>query len=551
LLAISSCSAATTHIINDTNNNDDIQKVIDEAASGDTIKFTNGTNNGQYNNIALVINKTLTITSDGDVVIKAINTNASIPRDVINNHSAKNVTVNYAAAFYFISGSSNSNINNLKLIGDTSNGYKYSTLIYVPILKNIDLTQVENLNISNNQLDDAYYGVFVDQGNNNPIVSNNIISNMKDMGILLFGAANGVISNNQVYNITRHGIDVRHMSGANAEIYNNTIDNANEGIYLMHSAGHKVYNNTITGTTLSSITIYGATNTQIYDNTIGGQVGIYLGGGYANVSLSDNNYTWKNPSSTPAFASNLVIGDTAYTGSPNGVFSDSSKVGANISIKSTIDKTSIVNGNTILYTIKITNSGLGSAANLSLKNIIPAGLTLDGYYYASTGSYSNGVWKISELGTGDAVLVLRLKAVTAKTYTPTLTAEYADNLGGDNKTGNSVKLVVTKDIKLTYTAKVTKAKVKKGKTTVIQVTIKNTGIDNSNGITVQNKLPSGLKLSKVSSKGVYKSGKWTVTVNKKGLITLSMTVKVNKKGTFKVPINVNNKKIKTIQIKGV
>ena len=559
-VAISSCSAATTHIINDTNTNDEIQTVINNAQSGDTINFTN-TGSGEYNNIALIINKTLNITSDGNVVIKAINTNASIPRLNLSSMNPGGLNVNYAAAFYFIAGSSYSNINNLKIIGDTSNGFKFSCLIYVPIQANAS-NAVIGLNIENNNLDGAYYGIFIDQRNNYPVISGNTVSNMKDMGIFLFGAGNGIIKNNNIYNITRHGIGVRHGSGNNAEIFNNTIIGANEGIYLMHSNGHIVYNNTINNTTLSSITAYGATNTAIYDNNINGQIGIYLGGGFTNITLTNNNFKWTNPSTTPSFATNLVIGDAAYSGNPNGIFSDSLKIPTDLIITSSIDKTTVINGETVTYIIKVTNNGTGTARNITLKDIIPSGLSLDNYY-ASRGTFSNGVWTIAELQNGDAVLILTLKVNSANTYNSQINMNYIDNTYS-NATNNSYnkthslptltatpKLTATPNIELTNSVKVSSTKVKKGKTVVIKVTITNTGLDNSNIVSVFNKLPKNLKNIKVNNQALFKSNKWNIVVNGKSSITLTMTVKVNKKGSYSVPISVDGVKIKTITIKGV
>ena len=80
---ISSASAATVDV-NAGLDNSQIQALIDSANSGDTIQFLGS----EYDNIALVINKTLNLVgANTGTIIKAINDTAAIPAIIKSNIS--------------------------------------------------------------------------------------------------------------------------------------------------------------------------------------------------------------------------------------------------------------------------------------------------------------------------------------------------------------------------------------------------------------------------------------------------------------------------------
>ena len=140
-----------------------------------------------------------------------------------------------------------------------------------------------------------------------------------------FRFPNAIIVENNVTDATNHGIDARHGTGPNVTIAFNNISGAKEGIYLMHSKGHKVYNNTVKDCKISGITAYGSGNEAIFNNSISGsRIGIMLGGGYYNVTIGENTYNLDFLPFPPTFVTYLARADSRYQSADNavGTFSD-------------------------------------------------------------------------------------------------------------------------------------------------------------------------------------------------------------------------------------
>nr|WP_255596615.1 right-handed parallel beta-helix repeat-containing protein [Methanobrevibacter sp. TMH8] len=391
-------------------------------------------------------------------------------------------------------------------------------------------------------------------------VYNNIVTNMADTGIINFGSGAAIINNNTISNVGRHGIDIRHGSSANSVVSNNIITNASEGIYTMHSGGHIFLNNTIINTTLSAITAYGAFDVLIQNNTMkNGIIGILLSSSYSNITLIGNNFTYTSKSTSPNFGYNLVTSDSANSNSNvDGTYSDSSQTPANISIKSSYEKTTITNGQTVMYTVSVANTGKGAGSNISIANILPVGVNPNSVI-VSKGTFSNGTWTIDSLSSNsNAILVFSAKPSKSGTFTNTINATYNDNLNKGNYwvdiSGVKTTLKVNKDIKLSSSNLLSANKVKKAKYFYITTQIKNTGLDNSSTITSKIATTKGLKIAAVSKSSYASYNKnsktWTIKkVPSKKTITLKMKVQATKKGTQKVKITNNGKsEIKSVKV---
>jgi parallel beta-helix repeat protein len=144
------------------------------------------------------------------------------------------------------------------------------------------------------------------------------------MGLISFGSARSHIYNHTIINPVNHGIDVRHGSGPNCTVENNTIIGAREGIYLMHSAGHKALNNILNFCDVG-ITCYGSSNifcdgNQFLNKT---KIGFLLASGYTNIQIGENNdYSGLVfVPMPPTFTYNIVKADNSYVGATNGTFS--------------------------------------------------------------------------------------------------------------------------------------------------------------------------------------------------------------------------------------
>ncbi|MBZ9570644.1 right-handed parallel beta-helix repeat-containing protein [Methanobrevibacter sp. TMH8] len=552
-LTVNFSSAATVYDVNDTNTNSEIQNIINGMSDGDTLFF----NDGIFENIGLIINKTINITGSSNALIKAIVDNSTLDTADISKYA-----IDRAAAFYFVNGSNNSDIYGLNITSmpgfdylTNSSANSKNTLIYA-------LRNTNNVSIHDNVLNNSAWGIYLamSTGATTMSVYNNIVTNMADTGIINFGSGAAIINNNTISNVGRHGIDIRHGSSANSVVSNNIITNASEGIYTMHSGGHIFLNNTIINTTLSAITAYGAFDVLIQNNTMkNGIIGILLSSSYSNITLIGNNFTYTSKSTSPNFGYNLVTSDSANSNSNvDGTYSDSSQTPANISIKSSYEKTTITNGQTVMYTVSVANTGKGAGSNISIANILPVGVNPNSVI-VSKGTFSNGTWTIDSLSSNsNAILVFSAKPSKSGTFTNTINATYNDNLNKGNYwvdiSGVKTTLKVNKDIKLSSSNLLSANKVKKAKYFYITTQIKNTGLDNSSTITSKIATTKGLKIAAVSKSSYASYNKnsktWTIKkVPSKKTITLKMKVQATKKGTQKVKITNNGKsEIKSVKV---
>jgi uncharacterized repeat protein (TIGR01451 family) len=552
---VSSASAATVNVDSGLNNTQ-IQAIIDNANSGDTIQFLGS----EYDDIALVINKTLNLVgANTGTVIKAITNTSNIPA------AAKNLSVSNTAAFYFLNNSyllndtnttvyvsgDNCNISGFNITTNSNNFTTYTSLIYA--------THVLGLNIVNNSLSSSTWGIYSYICPEVKII-NNTANNFTNTGILAFGSAEAYIANNTVSNAANHGIDVRHGLGYNATVTGNTITNADEGIYLMHSAGHNVYNNTISNCTLSSITAYGAADCNIYNNTMKNSfVGVLLASGFENINITNNTYALKQTSFPPTFPYYILIADSTTNSktTSSGVFSDSASQYSNISLSTSFANNSITNGQSTTYTVKISNLGNSSASNITINSLLPSGNYTDYKIQAvSRGTFNktSGTWNLDNLNANsDAIIVFTVTAKKsgASVYAPSV--NYTDNNGANYLVSKNNSLKINKDIKTSYGTSVSATSVPKFKNVLVTVALKNTGLDTSNTFTVKNKVSSFAYTVVNTSQPksfTYKNGTWTGKVASKQTVTLKMVLKVNHKGTFTLPISINGKVVKNYTIKG-
>jgi len=535
---IASASAATV-TVNSGLNNTQIQAIIDGSNSGDTLQFLGS----EYDNIALVINKTLNLVgANGGTLIKAISNSSYIPQIVSDNAIAN------TAAFYFFNGTNGagngSSISgfNITSMANSTTGMGYdNSLIYSQY--------VSGLNITNNSLNLASWGIYAVECPN-LLISNNSVANMATTGILSFGSSHAIISNNSVQNCSNHGIDVRHPVGPDVTVSGNLVNNCNEGIYLMHSQGHSVYNNTITNCKLSSITVYGAGNVNITNNTMSNSfVGVLLSSGFYNVNIQNNTYNLTSTMFPPTFPYYVLIADSSTNSktSANGTFSDSADQYSNISLSSTYSNSSITNGKTTTYTVKVSNNGQSSANNLNITNLLPSsnytsyqvGAVSRGTFNATTGT-----WNLNTLSANsEAIIVFTVTAKQAGKLSTNPSVNYVDNNGNQTINSTTNNLNINKDVEASYAYSVSSSKVKTGSNFNLTVTIKNAGLDNSGICTVQPTLSSAFTKINTTQTAPFKysSNKWTGTIGSHQTVTLKMSIKVNKKGVYTIPVVINGK----------
>jgi uncharacterized repeat protein (TIGR01451 family) len=219
--------------------------------------------------------------------------------------------------------------------------------------------------------------------------------------------------------------------------------------------------------------------------------------------------------------------------------------GTDIAITKIVNDETPTVGQQVTYTITAFNNGPRDASDVTVRDVLPAGVT---YVSNSTadGSYNSntGIWTIGDLDEGDTAR-LYITATATQTGTIVNTAKLDDSDPNDTRSindedsatitvgsggggGSGTDIAVTKFVSndrpgvgahITYTINVT-----------------NLGPDNATGLTIEDKLPSQVAFVKVqTSKGTYdkNSGIWTIGSLASGSgAVMQITVSVLKADNF-------------------
>lgn len=196
---------------------------------------------------------------------------------------------------------------------------------------------------------------------------------------------------------------------------------------------------------------------------------------------------------------------------------------ADLSIVKTVSDTTPDIGDSVTFTVTLSNAGPDSATNVVILDTFPTGMTLVSAT-ASQGTYvsATGVWTVGTVASGanpTLLIVATVNAANSQTNTAEVTA--ADQFDPDSTPGNGI---ATEDdvstIVLTPTAAdlsllktVSNAAPNVGDNITFTLTVSNAGPDAATNVAVTDLLPSGLTfVSSTPSQGAYVSstGLWTV-----------------------------------------
>ena len=336
-------SGTTTINIDNSMTNDQIQAKLDaELTDNSVINFAAG----EYEGIKLKVTKDLEyqeeVTTEQNVTEEVDGVNVTTLKNVtskvtkVNKTTVNNVQINGNGAIlkgnpgmsnYYDGIFEVANVNGFTLSGFNfiCQGVKMANMKTPSCVIVFNTTNgiIENNNISGGRFG-LYLGSKFTNPNYDAIVRYNTVTDVSDMGIISFGSARSHIYNNTVINPKNHGIDVRHGSGPNCIVENNTIIGAREGIYLMHSAGHKAINNVLNFCDIG-ITCYGSSNIFCDENnfTNDTKIGFLLASGYTNIKIGENNdfSGLVFVPMPPTFTYNIVKANSDYMGLTSGTFS--------------------------------------------------------------------------------------------------------------------------------------------------------------------------------------------------------------------------------------
>lgn len=214
---------------------------------------------------------------------------------------------------------------------------------------------------------------------------------------------------------------------------------------------------------------------------------------------------------------------------------------ADVQVVKTVDKTNAMVGDTLTYTITVTNNGPRNAGDdsdasksVKLKDILPLNLNV---VSVTGGSFNgNGIIDLGAIGLGGSKTIT-VKVVTTTPGTVTNTATVISTHPVDPDTNNNTSSVQTiviakpkADLAITGTGPATAAK---GSEATYNFTVTNNGPDNAENISITNGLPAGVTL--------VSSTESTITSLATGAsASFEVKVKLDTEGTKQITSNVSN-----------
>jgi hypothetical protein len=201
----------------------------------------------------------------------------------------------------------------------------------------------------------------------------------------------------------------------------------------------------------------------------------------------------------------------------------------------------IKNGESVIYKLTVVNNNNKDAIGIKANNILSSE-----YYNSiaipSQGSYSNGVWDIGTIKSGQSITL----TVTAVAKKSGITSSKAQITGSNINTiySNTVQTNLKPYIKLSTSNSVSSFYVKVDKSVKLETKVSDTGKDISNNVTVKMTLSKGMKLiSKNNPQNYNKStNTWTFKIAAEKSYTFVTTAQITSKGNHEVIFTSNGKK---------
>jgi uncharacterized repeat protein (TIGR01451 family) len=188
---------------------------------------------------------------------------------------------------------------------------------------------------------------------------------------------------------------------------------------------------------------------------------------------------------------------------------------ADLALAKSVSNTTPNVGDTITFTVTITDKGPNSATNVQVTDLLPAGLTFVSAN-PSQGTYdiASGVWSVGTVTTA-APQTLQIQAIVASPAAQTNTASISNSDQFDPATANNTASATEtpKQADLVLAKTVSNAAPNVGDTITFTVTLSNNGPNWATNVQVADLLPGGLVfVSATPSQGTYSSisGAWVV-----------------------------------------
>jgi uncharacterized repeat protein (TIGR01451 family)/gliding motility-associated-like protein len=223
---------------------------------------------------------------------------------------------------------------------------------------------------------------------------------------------------------------------------------------------------------------------------------------------------------------------------------------ADLNVTKTVSNATPNELESIVYQITVTNDGPDTATNVSIEDVLPAGVTYVNHT-ASNGVYNQatGLWTIGSINNGSSVTldlsVTVNSGTTGQTITNTTANLTADQFDGDSSNnigsvaitpGSVVDVAIVKRILGNASPTV-------GDVVNYEISVSNAGPNTATGVEVTDVLPSGLRFIRYNSSSTYdnSTGLWNVgTVSTSNTKVLIIEAEVLSTGNYENCAEITN-----------
>lgn len=204
---------------------------------------------------------------------------------------------------------------------------------------------------------------------------------------------------------------------------------------------------------------------------------------------------------------------------------------ADLTIVTSVDQTRPNVGDTVTFTVVVSNNGPNAADSVNVGNLLPLGVTPTGFL-ADQGTYdpATGIWSAGSLASGDSVM-LTLTAVVSSAAGGSLASSVSAAQFDPNPADNvSTVALQPQRSDISLTAQVSNERPNVGEIVTYTLVVSNLGPDAVTNLVIDDELPAGVTLTGQSSTlGSYNpaTGTWTIAaLPPNGQATLTLTALV-------------------------
>ncbi len=178
-----------------------------------------------------------------------------------------------------------------------------------------------------------------------------------------------------------------------------------------------------------------------------------------------------------------------------------------LSIHKSVDTSTPKVGDSVIFSLMVTNEGPSNASGVAVSDLLPSGYTYLSDNGAGTYVNSTGLWTIGNLVNGGSALLTITATVNATgnyTNTATVTGAQPDPIAGNNTSTSTTTPVPVADLSITKTSNVNNPNV--GTNVIFTLVATNNGPSAATDVTVLDHLPSGYAYVSDNGGGNYSTG---------------------------------------------